>query len=149
MRQWELIGITDTVATPPAPPRTRFAGAASIDAVAEGRPVFFWTTDTALRLRTVTGAATEAIGLPCTKTEGRDLISVFGMEGPNLALLDAHVAALNGETAEFTLEGSRATVRCQVSPTHDALERITGTFCLAVHIEKVDLRDTREQAAVA
>ena len=149
MRQWELIGITDTVPTPPPPPRTRFAGAASIGSVADGRPVFFWTTDTALRLRTVTGAATEVIGLPYTKTEGRDLISVFGMEGPSLALLDAHVSALNGETAEFTLEGSRATVRCQVAPTHDALERVTGTFCLAVSVEKVDLRDAPEHAAVA
>ena len=65
MRQWELIGITDTVPTPqaPPPPRSRFANAETIGAAAEGRPVFFWSTDTALRVRTVTGAATEAIGL--------------------------------------------------------------------------------------
>ena len=71
------------------------------------------------------------------------------MEGPNLALLDAHVAALNGETAEFTLEGTRATVRCQVAPTHYAMERVTGTFCLAVSVERVDLRDVPVHAAVA
>ena len=56
---------------------------------------------------------------------------------------------LAGETAEFTLEGQRATVRCQVAPTHDALERVTGTFCLAVDVEKVDLREVVEHAAVA
>ena len=84
-----------------------------------------------------------------SKVEGRDLIAVFGMEGPNLALLDAHVAALNGETAEFTLEGARATVRCRVAPTHDAVDRVIGTFCLATKVERVDLREVPEPAAVA
>ena len=150
MRQWELIGITDTVPIPqaPPPPRSRFANAETIGAAAEGRPVFFWSTDTALRVRTVTGAATEAIGLSRSKVEGRDLIAVFGMEGPNLALLDAHVAALNGETASFTLEGARATVRCRVAPTHDALDRVIGTFCLATEVQLVDLREV-STAAVA
>jgi PAS domain-containing protein len=150
MRQWELIGVTDTVPVPqaPPPPRSRFVNAESIGAAAEGRPVFFWSTDTALRVRTVTGAATEAIGLSRSKVEGRDLIAVFGMEGPNLALLDAHVAALNGETASFTLEGARATVRCRVAPTHDALDRVIGTFCLATEVQLVDLREV-STAAVA
>jgi PAS domain-containing protein len=150
MRQWESIGITDTVPVPqaPPPPRSRFVNAESIGAAAEGRPVFFWSTDTALRVRTVTGAATEAIGLSRSKVEGRDLIAVFGMEGPNLALLDAHVAALNGETASFTLEGARATVRCRVAPTHDALDRVIGTFCLATEVQLVDLREV-STAAVA
>ena len=78
MRQWELIGVTDTVPVPqaPPPPRSRFVNAESIGAAAEGRPVFFWSTDTALRVRTVTGAATEAIGLSRSKVEGRDLILV-------------------------------------------------------------------------
>ena len=59
------------------------------------------------------------------------------------------MAALNGETAEFTLEGARATVRCQVAPTHDALDRVIGTFCLAIKVERVDLREVPEPAAVA
>lgn len=148
MRQWELIGITDTVPTPqaPPPPRSRFANAETIGAAAEGRPVFFWSTDTALRVRTVTGAASEVVGLSRSKLEGRDVIAIFGMEGPNLALLDAHVAALNGETAEFTLEGAHASVRCQVAPTHDALDRVIGTFCLATKVERVDLREVPEPA---
>jgi hypothetical protein len=151
MRQWELIGITDTVPIPqaPPPPRSRFSNAESIGSAGEGRPVFFWSTDTALRVRTVTGAASEVVGMPRSRVEGRDVIAIFGMEGPNLALLDAHVAALNGETAEFTLEGARATVRCQVAPTHDALDRVIGTFCLATSVERVDLREAPEPAAVA
>jgi PAS domain-containing protein len=153
MRQWELIGITDTVpipqAPPPPPPHSRFSNAATMEAATEGRPVFFWSTDTALRVRTVTGAASEVVGMPRSKVEGRDLIAVFGMEGPNLALLDAHIAALNGETAAFTLEGARATVRCRVAPTHDALDRVIGTFCLATKGERVDLTEALQLAEVA
>ena len=78
------------------------------------------------------------------------MIAIFGMEGPNLDLLDAHVAALNGETAEFTLEGSEGdSVRCQVAPTHDALDRVIGHLCLAIKVERVDLREVPEPAAVA
>jgi PAS domain-containing protein len=151
MRQWELIGITDTVAIPQTqpPPRSRFANAETIGVAADGRPVFFWSTDTALRVRTVTGAASEVVGLSRSKLEGRDVIAIFGMDGPNLDLLDAHVAALNGETASFTLEGAHATVRCRVAPTHDARDRVIGTFCLATTVEAVDLREALEPAAVA
>lgn len=148
MRQWELIGITDNVPQPP-PPARRFVGSDSVNATGEGRPVFFWTTDTALRLRTVTGAASEVIGLPFVKCEGRDLLTIFGMEGPNLDILEAHVAALNGDTAEFMLYGNRGTVRCEVSPTHDAMDRVIGTFCLALEVKDVDLRDAADRAAVA
>ncbi len=140
MRQWELIGITDQVPVPP-PPTRRFAGSDTVRRAADGRPVFFWTTDTALRMRTVTGAAAEVIGLPFSKCEGRDLLALFGMEGVNLAILEAHVAALSGDTAEFTLYGARGTVRCEVAPTHDALDRVIGTFCLALEVQDVDLRD--------
>jgi PAS domain-containing protein len=154
MRQWELFGITDTVPIPqapaaPPPPHSRFSSAATMEAAAEGRPVFFWSTDTALRVRTVTGAASEVVGLPRSKVEGRDLIAVFGMDGPNLELLDAHVAALNGETASFTLEGDRVTVRCRVAPTHDALDRVIGTFCLATRVERVDVSEAPQLAEVA
>jgi PAS domain-containing protein len=151
MRQWELIGITDTVQIPqaPPPPRSRFSNAETIGAAAGGHPVFFWSTDTALRVRTVTGAASEVLGLPRSKVEGRDLIAIFGMEGPGLELLDAHVAGLNGETAEFTLEGRHATVKCTVAPTHDAFDRVIGTFCLATTVERVDIRESVEHAAVA
>ena len=154
MRQWELFGITDTVPIPqapaaPPPPHSRFSNADTIEAAADGRPVFFWSTDTALRVRTVTGAASEVVGLCRSKVEGRDLIAIFGMDGPNLDLLDAHVAALNGETASFTLEGECATVRCRVAPTHDALDRVIGTFCLAIRVERVDLSEAPRLAEAA
>ena len=147
MRQWELIGITDQAGVAPAQTR-RFKS--TVRVAAPGRPVYFWSTDTALRLSSVTPAATQAIGLPFSECEGRDLLTIFGMEGEeNLAILEAHIVALGGDATEFMLSGQRATVRCRVSPTHDALDNIIGTFCLAVEVEDVDLRDMPVGAATS
>jgi hypothetical protein len=148
MRQWELIGITDQAGLAPTRPRTRRIND-PVRVATPGRPVFFWSTDTALRLRSVTPAATQAIGLPYSECEGMDLLSIFGMEGPNLAILEAHIVALGGDATEFTLHGKHATVRCRVAPTHDALDNVTGTFCLAVEVQDVDLRDMPVGAAAA
>jgi hypothetical protein len=57
---------------------------------------------------------------------------VFGMEGPNLAVLEAHVAALHDEEASFTLRGDLVSVRCRVAPLHGEDGRIIGTFCIAI-----------------
>jgi hypothetical protein len=141
MRRWELIGITDQVSVTPATHRT------SEDA-AEG-PAFFWTTDGALRLRGMSQVAAEAIGLPVEWCLGRDLLDVFGLDGPNAGLLDAHITALSGDTAMFTFRGDRVSVRCLVQPITDAMGRATGTSCLATWIENVDVRDDPDRSAVA
>jgi hypothetical protein len=125
MRQWELFGITDhepggvAVATPVLEAdRTRW--------------VFFWSTDASLNLRTVSGAATETLGMSARLCEGHELLDVFGMEGQNLALLEAHAEALGGRDGVFSIEGSDGVrVRCKVAPTHGVDGRVIGTFCLA------------------
>ena|SRR2546425_5104132 len=142
MRQWELIGITDSQ---PAwtPPR-----ATDVDRVllaAADRSVFFWTTDSAMRLRTVTAAAAENIGRTTQECEGRSLAELVGPEG--IAVLEAHVTALNGRTATFTLKVEHGRVRCRVAPTKDANGDVVGTFCLAVSWEDVDLREHRPSTA--
>ena len=134
MRQWELIGITDTVPewTPPR--------ATDVDRIlrdAADRSVFFWTTDAGMRLRTVTEAAAEHLGRTAAECEGRDLAELVGEGG---AVIDAHVAALNGRTATFTLKVERGTVRCRVAPTKETDGRVIGTFCLAVSWD-VDLSE--------
>jgi PAS domain-containing protein len=142
MRQWELIGITDSQPewTPPR--------ATDVDRVllaAADRSVFFWTTDSAMRLRTVTAAAAENIGRTTQECEGRSLADLMGPEG--LAVLEAHFTALNGRTATFTLKVERGRVRCRVAPTKDANGDVVGTFCLAVSWEDVDLREHRPSTA--
>jgi hypothetical protein len=147
MRQWELIGITDQVPvmTHPVPrPVTHIATEPTVD-----EPVFFWTTDGALRLLSVSDAAARVIGRPADACRGRDLLEVFGLEGPNATVLDAHIAALAGDPATFTLKGDRISVRCRVGPVTDGLGKMSGTYCVATHIDDVDVREDMERPAVA
>jgi hypothetical protein len=125
MRQWELIGITDTVDwTPP-----RREPAPSVD---EGHfPAVMWTTDGSLRLRGVSWAASQHLGIHPRFLDGRELLDAFGMEGENLPILEAHAAALTGKTVTFSLKGIEGRMWCRVAPTHDAGEHIVGTFCIA------------------
>jgi hypothetical protein len=80
---------------------------------------------------------------------GRDLLELFGLEGPNAGLLDAHIAALGGDGATFALNGDRVSVRCRVGPVSDGLGRTSGTYCVAMHIDGVDVRDDSDRPAVA
>jgi hypothetical protein len=131
MRQWELIGITDgdPYWTPPA--KTEPDPDPEPLEIEEGGNVFFWATDLGLRMRSVSDAAAAALGLPKRWCEGRDLLDVFGLSGPNLAVLEAHADALNDRPGTFTLRGERGTIRCCVAPSHGVDGRVAGTFCIA------------------
>jgi hypothetical protein len=122
MRQWELYGITDTVDW--TPPRR--------DPEPARLPAVLWTTDGSMRLRNVSRLASEHLGIHARFLEGRELVDAFGLDEEGLSVLDAHAAALTGETVTFTLRGTEGKVRCRVAPTHDAGERIAGTFCIAI-----------------
>jgi hypothetical protein len=122
MRQWELFGITDTVEWVPS--RRSEPDPAHLPAV-------MWTTDGTLRLHGVTKAAAEHLGIHEKFLEGREILEAFGMEGDSLPVLEAHAAALTGETVTFSLLGVGGRMWCRVAPTHDAGEHIVGTFCIA------------------
>jgi hypothetical protein len=122
MRQWELIGITDTVDW--TPPRR--------EPQPSGKAAVLWMTDGSLRLRNVTKAASEHLGVHAKFLEGREVLDAFGMEGDSLPVLEAHASALTGEVVTFALPGSEGKMRCRVAPTHDAGEHIVGTFCIAI-----------------
>jgi hypothetical protein len=145
MRQWELIGITDSEPwwAPPKPnPET------DVEVFWDdepGRSVFFWSTDASLRLRTVSLAAAEALGRTPNWCEGRELIEVFGLEGANLPVLEAHVAALNGEPETFSLRTKRGAVQCRVAPTHGVDERVSGTFCIATSEPATEAHETAQE----
>lgn len=126
MRQWELIGITD--AEPMWSPPEWVQDEPEEE---ETRWTFFWSTDTALSFRTVSEAAGDLLGVDAAWCEGRDILAVFGIEGTNLAILEAHTEALEGGEGSFTLEGKSGRVRCRVAPTHAGDGRVIGTFCLA------------------
>jgi PAS domain-containing protein len=128
MRQWELIGITDSA--PQWTPPRREARLARPE-TGPGRWTFFWSTDASLRLRSVSDAASEALGVAPGRCEGRELLDVLAFLGPDLTPLEAHAEALAGGVGTFTLRGEMGTVRCRVAPTHGEDDRVIGTFCLA------------------
>jgi hypothetical protein len=140
MRQWELFGITDHEPS----------GGATATSVLEAdrtRWAFLWSTDALLNLRTVSGVATAMLGMTARRCEGRELLDVFGMEGQNLALLEAHAEALGGSDGMFSIEATDgARVRCKVAPTHGADGRVIGTFCLAA-TNKPDPDDREPESA--
>jgi hypothetical protein len=149
MRQWELIGITDQEPgwTPP-----KSAEPEPVEFVADdaGRSVFFWSTDESLRMRTVSRAAAETLGVPISWCLGRDLLELFGMEGPSLFVLEAHVAALEGREGTFKLWNEGEAIECRVAPTHGSDERVSGTFCIASPEQATEVLDAaRERVRVA
>lgn len=125
MRQWELIGITDTVDWTP----TRRDRPTDDE---RRLPAVLWTTDGSLRLRGVSWTASQHLGIHPRFLDGKELLDAFGMEGESLPILEAHAAALTGQTVTFSLRGVDGRVWCRVAPTHDAGEHIVGTFCIAV-----------------
>ncbi len=147
MRQWELIGITDNVPVVPVPQAAAQAASEVSIEIADG-PVFFWSTDGALRVIGISEIAADVIGRAVPWCKGRDLLEIFGLDGPNAGILDAHIAALGGDTATFTLRSDRASVRCRVQPLTDAMGRASGTYCLATRIENLDVRDDQDRSAV-
>ncbi|MGH7426430.1 MAG: hypothetical protein ACREJP_09720, partial [Candidatus Methylomirabilales bacterium] len=106
MRQWELIGITDTVDWAPA----RCDPAPADE---QGHfPAVLWTTDGSLRLRGVSWVASQHLGIHPRFLDGRELLDAFGMEGESLSILEAHAAALTGETVTFSLPGIEGRMWC-------------------------------------
>jgi hypothetical protein len=123
MRQWELFGITD--AEPFEVPDV-------VRLTDDIRGTFFWSTDVALVFRTMSDEAAATIGRSATWCEGRDVLATFGIEGTNLAILEAHTEALGGGEGRFTLDGPGGRVRCRVEPMHAFDGQVIGTFCLAL-----------------
>lgn len=131
LRQWELIGITDVVDP------QRWIPATWVDEEPEVKGTFLWSTDLDLRFRTVSYEAGLVLGLDPRICEGEDLLAMFGIEGTNLAVLEAHTAALGGDEGRFTIDGPLGQVRCRVAPTHAFDGQVIGTFCLALPDEDV------------
>jgi hypothetical protein len=151
LRQWELIGITDGALEPvdvaPEEEPKRLNLDRLFRQVSEPS-VFFWTTDASLRLATLTEAAAQLLQRSPQSAEGRDLLDVIGAGGESLTILEAHVSALQGETATFHLRGSGQDVMCRVAPIRDMSAKVIGTFCYAASRrratdDEVDLRPER------
>ena len=114
MRQWNVPGTGRAWdAAPPA------------DTGPVGGWTFFWTTDDDLRLRTLSDAAAEVLRVHPAWCEGREVSDLF--EGTNLSVVEAHLSALEGTPAGFSL----GSIACRVTPVRANGGRILGTCCVA------------------
>ena len=153
MRQWELIGITDRAIEPVEVVHEEEPKRLNLDRLfrqVSEPSVFFWTTDASLRLATLTEAAAQLLQRSAQSAEGRDLLDVIGAGGESLIILEAHVSALQGETATFHLRGSGQDVMCRVAPIRDMSAKVIGTFCYAASRrratdDEVDIRPATER----
>jgi hypothetical protein len=132
MRQWELVGITDREWVPPKT-TARIADPSS-DTGREGArplPQVLWSTDAALRITSASWAAAELLGSPLP-IEGLSLLEVFGLEGTGAGVVAAHVEALCGRQAAFTVDLDDSTIRCRAVPLRGDEDTVAGTICVGM-----------------
>jgi hypothetical protein len=135
MRQWELVGITDREWIPPKEPSPAVVDAT--DGWQDGRrprplPEVLWSTDAALRITSAGGAAASLLGSPAP-LEGLSLLEAFGLEGTGAGVVAAHVEALCGRQAAFTVDLDDSTIRCRAVPLRGDEDTVAGTICVGIH----------------
>ncbi|MFN8232423.1 MAG: hypothetical protein U0V56_02760 [Actinomycetota bacterium] len=141
MRQWELVGITDREWIPPKDPPATPIAAERVRAADElgDLPEVLWSTDAALRVTSATTVAAVMLGSP-VPLEGRNLLEVFGLEGAGAGVVAAHVEALCGRQAAFTVDLDDSTIRCRAVPLRGDEDTVAGTICVGIHeIARPDL----------
>ncbi len=106
-------------------------------------PAVLWTTDTELRFTSSVGAALPRLGLKPDQVVGMSTYEYLGTDDPEFEPNAAHLKALRGEPAFYTLEWNDAVFECAVEPLHDSDSHITGTVGLALD------RTEQHQAAAA
>lgn len=138
MRQWELVGITDREWIPPKEPAP---SASPEDATVQRRdglddarplPEVLWSTDAALRITSAAGATASLLGFPIP-LDGLSLLEVFGLEGTGAGVVAAHVEALCGRQAAFTVDLDDSTIRCRAVPLRGDEDTVAGTICVGIH----------------
>ena len=116
----------------------------------EQMPAALWTTDRALRLTTLTGAALPA---PLRAAAGQAVSDVFAAlepGGADAAPVAAHRQALTGASVGFEFEAEDRTYAAHVEPLHDAEARIVGVIGVAHDVtERTLLRLQDEFLALA
>ena len=79
-------------------------------------PAVLWTTDRELHLTATGGLSLEALGYAPDRITGNSLYKRFGVVGPALPPLTAHLCALGGESAHYDLEVAGRSFEVRVEP---------------------------------
>jgi len=131
MRQWELSRVTDRSEPLVAGRERRERGDARL--VPERFPMVLWTTDVCLGFTSSPPPGTLSIDVPLDPSDG-DLFDLFAADDDGAPIVEAHLAAVRGGSAEFTLRDGDRVLRCLVSSLPNDEGRTIGTLCIALGV---------------
>lgn len=99
-------------------------------------PIVMWTTDRQLCFTSSTGAGLEKLGLRPQQAIGTSMYEFFRTKDHNFPAIQAHLAALEGQSGKFEQEWLSSTFRSFVEPLYDAHGQIYG--CLGIALDVTD-----------
>lgn len=116
---------------------------AKLRMIVEQAPALLWTTDTGLRVTSVSGTALTQIGREPGEYLEKTFYELAGTEDPNFPPLAAHLRALEGATGTYDREAGGRLLEARVEPLRDGAGRIVGCLGLALDVTE---RRQAEQA---
>lgn len=134
MRQWELRGVVEDVAS--EDPALGIESPDHVDVprfLVEQFPIIVWTTDSELCFTSSTGAGLSAVGMGPNQMVGVTLFDFFETDDPRFPAIAAHLRALTGESVAFEMRLAGRLFHCRVAPLEDAEGEQIGTICVALN----------------
>jgi len=99
-------------------------------------PAVLWTTDENLRFTSSLGAGLAALGRRPNEAVGRSLEEVMARQDPGGVVVDAHRAALCGESGHCQNTSFGRTYQTHVEPQRDADGRVLGTIGVSLDVSE-------------
>jgi signal transduction histidine kinase/PAS domain-containing protein len=108
-------------------------------------PAALWSTDRELCVTSMSGAALPPLGISLDQGRKVPLAEYLGNDDPEFPPLQAHRAALRGESRSYELEWQERTFSAHVEPFRSADGSIAGT--LGVALDRTELKEAQEYSA--
>ncbi|HEY8503908.1 MAG TPA: PAS domain S-box protein, partial [Gemmataceae bacterium] len=108
----------------------------------EQLPAILWTTDSDLRVTSVTGAGMAALGMSPEQTVGRTLSELLETSDRTYLPFAAHLKALEGESAHYEMEWHGRCFRTHITPLREPGGAVIG--CIGLCFDLTDRRRAEE-----
>ena len=105
-------------------------------------PAILWTTDASLHFTSSMGLGLRSLDLQTNQVVGQSLYDFFRTEDPTYPSIQAHLQALQGQTASYEQAWHGQVYQVRVEPLLDPEKGITG--CSGVALEITDRKRTEE-----
>jgi PAS domain S-box-containing protein len=109
-------------------------------------PAGVWTTDAALRVKTVFGSAVRRLEDARAQAPDGSLYDVFGTTNPAHPAIAAHLRALGGESAQYERAEGDVVLEAHVDPLRDGTGAVVG--CVGVAVNVGERRAAEQQVRV-